>query len=507
MTNKLKFHLFFFAAFCCAFNILISKPDIRENLANKEIRWDWNNIEPIKIESLKFPKNFMWGTATSGHQVDGNCNCQWTNFENKKNWLDKECIEKSGLACDHWNLYKEDIKLIKDLGVNAYRFSIEWSKIEPFEGQFDQEAIQHYHDLINTLIENNIKPVITLHHFTHPQWFENKNAFEKEENIYYFVRYCKKMFNEFSNKVTMWCTINEPGVYAFQGYVKCDFPPQKPNLKLAGIVSKNLILAHIQVYRTLKKLPNGQKSQIGITHSITIFDPANTDNKFEKAICDSINHVFYDAFLQFFVTGKFSFKAPKLLGLMLAGNPFMMLIKPTLSLVPLKTEFYSTVEFDYSQIYGKKYNSKDVLDFFGIQPYSHILLDWKNFKAATQPTVRDGDIPTDMPYCIYPEIIERSINAASFIGVPMYITENGIADAKDDKRELYIRRHLYALLKTINTGYDVRGYFYWSAFDNFEWNLGYKMKFGLYEVDFKTQERKLRKSGEYYKKIISGHKN
>jgi len=484
----------------------------QENISKKEIRWDWNKIEPIELKDMKFPKNFMWGTATSGHQVDGNCNCQWINFENRKNWRGNQCIEQSGVACDHWNLYKKDIELIKNLGVKAYRFSIEWSKIEPYEGFFNQDAINHYHDMINALIANNLTPVITLHHFTHPQWFEDKGAFEKEENLKYFVRYCQQMFYEYSPKVPMWCTINEPGVYAFQGYVKCDFPPAKKSLELAGIVSKNLILAHIYAYKAMKSMPNGDKAQIGITHSITIFDPYHAGNSLEQWLADNLNHIFYDAMLQFFVTGKFCYKAPKIMGLFLAGNPFMMLIKPTLSLIPLKTEFHSIVEFDYEAYTGQKYNSKDVLDFFGIQPYSHVLVDMTNTKAETHPSLREGDIPTDMPYCIYPEIMERTINAASFIGVPIYVTENGMASSagaheSDEARVLYIRRHLYALSKVIEKGYDVRGYFYWSLMDNFEWNLGYGKKFGLYEVDFKTQERKIRKGGEYYKTIVEHHNN
>lgn len=500
MFNKAKMSFLFLLIF----NNLVFASEIasKTNLAKVEIQYDWKSIEPIKIEDLKFPKSFIWGTATSGHQVDGNCNCQWITFENKKNWRGKQCIEKSGIACDHWNRYKEDTKLIKNLGVSAYRFSIEWSKIEPKEGKFNAEAIKHYHDMIDHLIANNITPMITLHHFTHPIWFEDKQAFEHEENIKYFVRYCTKMFEEFSGKVNMWCTINEPGVYAFQGYVRAAFPPAKKSLHLAGTVNKNLILSHIAAYKAMKAMPNGAQSQIGITHSITIFDAHNPNNKFEAWLAHYLNHTFYDAFLQFFVTGKFQYKAPKILGLFLAGNPFMMLIKPSTSAPFIKFELDSIVEFDYSEISNQQYNSSDVLDFFGIQPYSHVLVDVSNVNAETNPSMREGGITTDMPYCIYPEIMERAVNVASYIGVPIYVTENGIADAKDDKRELYIRRHLYALSKTIEKGYDVRGYFYWSLLDNFEWNLGYGKKFGLYEVDFATQERTLRAGGKYYKDVV-----
>jgi beta-glucosidase len=477
----------------------------RENLARKEIRWDWNIIEPIALEDLKFPAHFMWGIATSGHQVDGHCNCQWTTFENRTNWLGSHYLERSGAACDHWNLFKQDIDLLKELGVRAYRFSLEWSKIEPEKGHFNQDALNHYHEFIDYALAQQITPVITLHHFTHPQWFEDLQAFEKEENLPLFVRYCTAMVTEFGSKVPLWCTFNEPGVYAFQGYVRGAFPPAKTNLHLTGVVTKNLILGHIKAYKAMKALPQGRNCQIGITHSITIFDPYHPDNKFEQWLTSSINHIFYDALLQFFVTGKFSFKAPKIVGLFLAGSPYMMFIKPTSTFPFLKTEWHCQVTLDYEEIEGKPYQAHDILDFFGIQPYSNVLVDITNVNAAKNPTARPGSIKTDMPYCIYPEIIERAVNVASYIGVPLYITENGIADSQDDRRELYIRRYLYALSKTLEKGYDIRGYFYWSLLDNFEWNLGYGKKFGLYEVDFVTQQRKLREGGKYYKKVLEHH--
>lgn len=487
---------------------------LSSNLATTEVRWDWNAIDPvnnpINLANLEFPGNFLWGVATSGHQVDGDCNCQWISFEGKKDWWGNSLIEQSGVACKHWNRYKEDIKLMQNIGVQSYRFSIEWSKIEPIEGVFDQAAIDHYHDLIDTLLENNIIPMITLHHFTHPQWFEEKGAFEQEENNRYFVRYCTKMFGEFAHKVPFWCTFNEPGVYAFQGYIHSAFPPAKKSVLLAGVVSKNMIIAHIDAYKAMKKMPHGASARIGITHSITMFDPYHTTgilSTVETWLCSALNHAFYDAMLQFFVTGKFHYRTPKILGLFLNGNPCMLLVKPVYALFPLKTEFYSEVFWDYAAREGKSYQASDILDFFGVQPYSHSLVDITNTKAKTHPTLRAGDIATDMPYCIYPEIIERAVNVASKIGVPLYITENGIADKDDSRRELFIRRHLYVLSKVIEQGYDVRGYFYWSLLDNFEWNMGYDQKFGLYSVDFITQKRTLTKGGAYYQAFLADQKN
>jgi len=349
--------------------------------------------------------------------------------------------------------------------------------------------------LIDHLISNDIIPVITLHHFTHPIWFEEKNSFEIEHNIKYFVRFAKKMFEEYSEKVSMWCTINEPGVYAFQGYLRGAFPPAKKDLQLCGIISKNLIIAHIDVYKALKSMKNGDKCQIGITHSITQYNAYHTGSrfnpvqKFEEFLSHYLNHLFYDAMMNFFITGKFEYKSPVVIQLLLTGT------------LPKRIQTYAEVKYEYPGE-SRKYNSKDILDFFGIQPYSNVLVDCTNTDPVKKPSLRKDDIATDMPYRICPESLYRAVHQASFIGVPIYVTENGIADAKDDRRELFIRRYLYALHKAINDGYDVRGYFYWSLLDNFEWDLGYGMKFGLYEVDFKTQKRKLRKGAEFYQKLV-----
>jgi beta-glucosidase len=481
------------------FVISINLINAQEDLSRTEIRWNWNQIEPINTNDLKFPNNFLWGVATSAHQVEGNCNCQWTHFEKIKN------VENSGIACDHANKYKEDISLMKDLGVNSYRFSIEWSKVEPVQGFFNKEEIQRYSNIIDELIKNNIKPVITLHHFTHPQWFEARGAFENEQNIEYFVRFCKRMFNEYSDRVQMWCTINEPGVYVFQGYVRAVFPPAKTSLDLAGIVSLNLIKAHIETYKSLKKLPNGQQAQIGICHSITHFDAFHQGNLLEEFIAKYTNHIFFDAMMQFFITGKFHFSAPKLFELLFSKlsllNKLSSPIKLKMAFVPIALNIFTDLKYEYNNDQGI-YNASDIMDFIGIQPYSHCLIDYTNSKAETIPSLRPGDIPTDMPYCIYPETLYRAVNQASFIGVPIYITENGISDVKDDRRELFIKRYIYAMHKAIKDGYDIRGYFYWSLLDNFEWDMGYKQKFGLYEVDFMTQERKLRKGAEVYQLIV-----
>jgi len=437
-----------------------------------ELRWNWDDIS---TEKISFPPSFIWGTATAAHQVEGNCENNWSEFEkgskddghpNIKN------SQQSGIACDHWNRYPEDIKLIKQLGVSHYRFSVEWSKIQPYEETFNKDVLYHYSKMIDMLIENNIEPVLTLHHFTYPLWFDRLGAFEKEENINLFVSFCQRVFNEYSCKVSYWCTINEPGVVATQGYFSGMFPPGKKDLQLSAVVLKNLLEAHVQVYHSLKKMENGTKVKIGLVKNINQFDPWRRWHLFDWLISNFVNYFFNDLTLDFIQTGIFKIRIPGLVW-----------------------------------IYHKNSKAINSMDYFGLNYYSHNHLKMKlSLKEPFTLQYPNTDILTDMPYTIYGEGIYRAIQSISVLNIPIMITENGIADASDDRRELYIKRYLYAVSQAIKEGFDIRGYFYWSLMDNFEWAFGYDMKFGLFAVDYKTQRRDLREGAKAFIAIVNNEK-
>ena len=433
-----------------------------------ELRWDWNKIS---TDDMSFPPGFVWGTATAAHQVEGNCENNWSEFEKGKKDDGQPNIKDnqySGLACDHWNRYPDDINLIKELGVSHYRFSVEWSKIEPSHGTYDKDVIQHYSKMIDVLIENNITPVLTLHHFTHPLWFDKLGAFEKEENITLFVSFCEKVFNEYSDKVQIWCTINEPAVVATQGYFSGMFPPGKKDSQLSAVVLKNMLDAHVQVYHRLKGMENGKSAIIGLVKNINQFEPWRRWHIIDWIISRSVNRFFNDSTIDFLRTGKFSIRLPGL-----------------------------------AWIYHNNPKAVNSTDFFGLNYYSHNHLKADLFsKELFSLEYMDGDVMTDMPYTIYGEGIYRGIQTVSVLNVPVIITENGVADQKDSIRELYIQRYLYAVSKAISDGYDVSGYYYWSLMDNFEWAFGYDMKFGLYSVDRSTQERTLRNGSQSFVKIV-----
>ena len=307
-----------------------------------------------------------------------------------------------------------------------------------------------------------------MHHFTEPVWFHDMGAFEKEENIDVFVSYSKFIFSEFSSKVKIWCTINEPSVYTTHGYFTGIFPPGKKNANIAVNVLKNLLQLHVEIYLALKDMPNGNDCQIGIVKNINQFEPYRRHSIMDWMVSLINNQFFNNSVINFFKTGVFKIRIPGLAWI-------------------------------------KCYNKKAIgaMDFIGLNYYSHNHVKFKfDPKEFFELKFLSKDTMTDMPYTIYAEGFYRALHQISILNKPIIVTENGIADKKDKNRERYINEYLYALFRALEDGIDVRGYYYWSLLDNFEWAFGYDMKFGLYQVDFKTQKRILREGSKAYQKIV-----
>lgn len=386
------------------------------------------------MQTLKFPKGFLWGTSTSAHQVEGNNHNQWTEWEKsekrirdlKSRGLDPEDYI-SGRACDHYNRIDEDADLMKEMNHNAFRFSIEWSRIEPEEGKFNQAEIEHYRKVIHALRARNLEPFVTLWHWTLPVWFAKKGGFEKRENIKYFVRFCEYVVSEFKDNVKFWITLNEIMVYTGGSYIIGEWPPQKRGIFNALTVIANLAEAHNQVYYMIRKI--NSQAQIGIAHPINYYE----------------------------------------------GWPALLM-----------RWFWS------SRVLNK---IKNHVDFIGLNYYRRLLIRGLNFNAGKNQR-------TDMNWEIYPEGIYHVLkDLGRRYEKPIYITENGLADAEDKYRSRFITDHLQWINKAIQEGIDVRGYFHWSLLDNFEWAHGFWPRFGLIEIDYKTLKRKPRSSSKIYSEI------
>jgi len=407
------------------------------------------------MKKIQFPENFLWGSATSAHQVEGGNNNQWTQWEKDnaqrlaleaktkwKPWQQEqfpEMFEKenyiSGLACDHYNRFEQDFDLVKELGQNAHRFSIEWSRIEPEEGKFDEKEIEHYRKVLLALRERGIEPFVTLWHWTNPLWLEKKGGVSAKCFAVYFEKYAKKMAQEFGELVDFWVTINEPMSVIPSCYLTGAWPPQKRNPFLALKVYKVLSNAHIRAYDVIHALSPAAK--VGFANILAYFEPDNSNSFLDRFVIRIAEYLSNEKFL-------------------------------------------------------KMTNGKN--DFLALQYYFHHKLSFFNGRTNENKSVND------LNWEIYQEGMYHLLKWLKKYSLPIYITENGLADAKDEKRAELIKDGLFWIHKAILEGVDVRGYFYWSLLDNFEWDKGFWPRFGLVEVDFKTQARKIRQSAFAYAK-------
>ena len=412
------------------------------------------NWTAVDMNALSFPSDFRWGTATAAHQVEGHLVNNWTHHEQQNN------LVQSGAACDHWNRWEEDFQLISELGLNSYRFSVEWSRIEPTEGTWNNDALAVYSNMVDNLLERGIRPVVTLHHFSHPQWWEAKGGFADRANAPHFVRYCERVFEVLSDRVKTWVTINEPTVFSTMGYTLGMFPPGRRSLRATLRVMRNLLLAHADVYQALKKIR--PEVRIGIAKNVTLFDPKNRWSPIDWPLA---------RLLEWFWNGAWR----------------------------------SGVE-NGRMFFGDVSAAKGTLDFVGLNYYTHVLVGPASVSLLKMKfPKRAHEVATEFGYPMYAEGLRRALDWLAPLGLPIEITENGVADANDTLRTEHLKRHLWVLSQAIQDGHDVRSYHHWSLMDNFEWAEGYSMRFGLHHVDFETQERTLRPSGAVYKHIIEQH--
>jgi beta-glucosidase len=435
---------------------------------NTNLRLDFKKL---KDAPWHFNEKFLWGSATSAHQVEGQCtNNNWFQFESAVDENGKPKIsnrQKAGIACDHWHRYQEDIQLMKALSLNAYRFSVEWSKIEPKQGEFDETALDHYEQLVDELLANGIEPMVTLHHFTNPIWFEEQGAFLQENSPDIFAKFVEHVVRRLGSKVKLWCTNNEPSVYAFSGYFLGLFPPARKNLQIAATVLRNLLRAHTAAYTTIKEIES--QAQVGLVVVMLVYEPPNQWNLLDVVFNRLLRKNMSDSHFIYLTEGRFKFSIPGLANV--------------------------------------TYNSgiRDTFDFVGVNYYMRFLWKLRLFGKKKLDIIEKAppERVTDMGWEIYPEGLYRVLKLVTgYTSKPIYITENGIADDSDTKRAKFIEDHLLVLNKAIADGMNIKGYFYWSLMDNFEWAHGFEKRFGLYHVDYKTQERTLRQGSRKYLEII-----
>ena len=398
-----------------------------------------------------FPSGFLWGAATSAHQVEGDNRLnQWWRFEHEPGRIADGSV--SGRACDHWHRFDEDFARAAADSHNAHRLSLEWSRIEPRPGGFDAAAIAHYHDVFASLRRHALTPIVTLHHFTDPLWIFDRGGWEDRETIDRFVEFVTFCGREFGGEVDWWCTVNEPDVLAFRGWSQGVWPPGKRDDSAALMVMANSIEAHGRAYRALHQADtidadgDGHAAQVGFAKHAVILEPLRPWFAPDVVYRNLEHRVFNQAVLAAAATGRIDLWIPGARG----------------------------VKREVAEL-------RDSMDYVGINHYTR----WKVRAFARDPhVVPPGTVVNDLGWEIHPSGIETVVRDAAQFGKPVIILENGVADATDRVRPRALVETLAHLSRAIASGIDVRGYLHWSLLDNFEWAEGYRGRFGLYQVDF-----------------------
>jgi len=402
--------------------------------------------------------DFLWGVATSAFQLEGSVHADWAAWD--------PVLQSRPDVTHHYHLFREDLKLLKELGVNAYRFSVEWSRIQPEEDRWNDEAIQHYQEIVDILRQNSIEPMVTLHHFTNPRWFFERYPWHEAHSVSKFLNYVEKVASVLKD-VRYWITINEPYVLLLGGYLEGCMPPGIQNFQSFLKALEHLLRSHQEAYDLLHSIRGD--AMVSIAHNMATFAPCQKWNPFDRLLSRFAQFFYNRSLLDAFLTGRLKIKFP----------------------------FVRSIEMDIP-IKGK-------LDFFGVNYYTRIHLRFNPLrKMGVELKHKDVERQgvSDMGWEIHPHGLERVLREVSKLGVPIIITENGIAADDDGKKEKFIKSHVDVIEGCLKKQIDVRGYFYWSLLDNYEWLRGFDARFGLYRVDYDTLKRKPTVAAAFYSYII-----
>lgn len=417
---------------------------------------------------MKLPENFLIGAATAAHQVEGNnIHSDLWAMEHMKH---TSFIEPSLDAVDHYNRYEKDIKLMADAGLNAYRFSIEWARIEPEEGHFDSEAVDHYKAVIACCKKYGIEPFVTLHHFSSPKWLISKGGWEASTTPEDFAHYVRFIIGELGSELHYICTINEANMGIQVAAIAERYKRQMMAQMQAAQSGGNSADGSVQVGINLQKMMEGQKA--AAAENLEVFGVEKVENFTSMRTREG------DLLI---------LKAHELAKKEIKALYPDIKVGLTLSLHDIQPQEdgmeRAKKEWDEEFMHYLPYIKDD--DFLGVQNYTRSLIG-----ADGHLPNPDGAELTQMNYEFYPEALEHVLRkvAKDFHG-DLYVTENGIATADDTRRVAFIDTALKGIVSCINDGLPVKSYFHWSLLDNFEWQKGYSMTFGLIAVDRSTQTR------------------
>jgi beta-glucosidase len=446
------------------------------------------------MERLRFPRGFAWGSATASYQIeggaaqDGRGESIWDRFcQTPGRILHGDTGE---VACDHYNRYREDVRLMKDLGHNAYRFSVSWSRVLPRgRGKVNSAGLSFYSRLVDELLAAGIEPYLTIYHWDLPQALQDIGGWTNPDMPQYFEEYCRVLLELLGGRVKKWITLNEPAVTAFKGYYGGAHAPGHNDLSSAILASYNILVAHGKAVPLVRAMcPD---SDVGITLNFSPMKPHDADREQDRIAARNLDGLMNRWFLDPILKGSFP------------ADLMDLFRSRKLTLPEVKPEDLALM--------GQK------IDFLGVNYYFPEYVRYNEqswpFGAETAWVEKPR---TDRGWIIsagdFSDLLVRLKNEYG-VGT-IYITENGASyndvinadgEVEDFARIDYLRRHLVAVHEAISAGVDIRGYFVWTLYDNFEWAFGRSSRFGIVFNDFGTQKRTIKKSGYWFKRVIEAN--
>ncbi len=413
---------------------------------------------------MHFPPDFLWGTATAAHQVEGyNRNNDWWQWEQEGHILHGH---QSGAACNWWENAEADLERAAEMGTNAHRLSVEWSRIEPEPSVFDDQALSRYREILQAMHTLGIEPMVTLHHFTNPLWLVEKGDFDTDIVVDYFQRYTAKAVAALGDLVPKWVTINEPMVYVLFRYLGGVFPaPQRAGWDAAMRAVRHLLRCHAAAYQAIKAAY--PEALVGVGKHFRPIEPWPAGNQASNRLntwwARRLSWVFNDIWMESMHTGRLYWPVGR----------------------------------------GKVPGLAGSFDFTGVNYYSRSYVRFPPRPGRLyEMDALPGAIMSDANFVeLYPAGLFRVLKGMLRYKKPIYITENGLPDQNDTLRPRYLLTHLREVWRAINFAYPVMGYYHWSLVDNFEWDRGWTQRFGLIEMDPETQERRPRPSAQLYSEI------
>lgn len=406
---------------------------------------------------MKFsiPRGMLMGVSTASMQIEGGqLDTNWHDWH-RRGFI-KDGSDPS-TANDHWEKWREDTALMADMGLQLYRFGVEWARLMPEEGRVDEAAVERYRQELLLLKEHGVRPLLTIHHFSNPMWFEKKGAFEKRENLHFYLELVELVIDRFGDLCSDYITINEPNVYATNSYFFGLWPPGRKDVWQTLKVMENLAYCHIRAYRMIhekRRAMGYSDAMVGCANHMRVFAPKNPRNLWHRLCAPLTAFLFQDALTKAMTLGRFPF--------------------------PLR---------NHGRLPKGEYT-----DFIGLNYYT------RSTVSGVGDGVRENSPRNDLDWEIYPQgIVDCAKQLYDLLPRPVWVTENGACDNGDRFRCRYLYEHLKALSES---GLPFERYYHWCFCDNLEWVEGNSAKFGLVRVDPQTREREVKTSGRFYSEVI-----